>query len=92
MNLANAASRDFGGAMTELMLQVAPVLVDVGLIAFVVGMMAAVGMRLTVSQIVGPLRGAFLPIKALLASFVLVPALAFAIRAAFPSATASTSG
>ena len=58
--------------------------VDVGVLAFVVGTMAAVGMRLTVSQIVGPLRGAFLPIKALLASFVLVPALAFAIRAVLP--------
>ena len=59
-------------------------LVDVGLIAFVVGTMAAAGMRLTVSQIVGPLRGGFLPIKALLASFVLVPALALAIRAVLP--------
>jgi predicted Na+-dependent transporter len=66
--------------MTQ-MLQLA---VDAGLVAFVVCTMAAAGMRLTVSRIVGPLRGGLLPIKALLASFVLVPALALAIRAVLP--------
>ena len=78
--------------MIKLMLQAAPVVVELGLIAFVVGTMAAAGMRLTVSQIVGPLRGGFLPIKALLASFVLVPALALAIRAVLPLSDGSGIG
>jgi predicted Na+-dependent transporter len=67
-----------------MMTQMLQLAVDAGLLAFVVCTMAAAGMRLTVSQIVGPLRGGLLPIKALLASFVLVPALAFAIRAVLP--------
>jgi predicted Na+-dependent transporter len=70
--------------MIKLMLQAAPAIVEIGLIAFVVGTMSAAGMRLTIRQIVGPLRGGLLPIKALVASFVMVPALAFAIRAVLP--------
>ena len=41
-------------------------------------------MRLTISQIMGPLRRWILPIKAPVANLVLVPALALAIRAVFP--------
>ena len=66
------------------MLQAARVLGDLGILAFVVATMAALGLRLTISQIMGPLRGWILPIKALVANFVLVPALALAIRAVFP--------
>ena len=66
------------------MLKATAVLADLGILAFVVATMAALGMRLTISQIMGPLRGWILPIKALAANFVLVPALALAIRAVFP--------
>ena len=66
------------------MLQTTRVLADLGILTFVVATMTTLGMRLTIGQIVGPLRGGLLPMKALLASFVLVPALAVAIRAVFP--------
>ena len=66
------------------MLQTPRVLADLGILTFVVATMTALGMRLAIGQIVGPLRGGSLPLKALLASFVLVPALAVAIRAVFP--------
>jgi predicted Na+-dependent transporter len=66
------------------MLKATAVLADLGILAFVVATMAALGMRLTISQIIGPLRGWILPIKVLVANFVLVPALALAIRALFP--------
>ena len=65
-------------------LQATRVLGDLGILAFVVATMTALGMRLTISQIMGPLRRWILPIKALVANFVLVPALALAIRAVFP--------
>lgn len=64
--------------------QATRVLADFGILAFVVATMTALGLRLTIGQIVGPLRGGLLPIKALVASFVLVPAVALAIRAALP--------
>ena len=57
---------------------------DLGILTFVVATMTALGMRLTISQIMGPLRGWILPIKALVANFVLVPAVALPIRAVFP--------
>jgi predicted Na+-dependent transporter len=66
------------------MLEARAVLADLGILTFVVATMAALGMRLTISQIMGPLRGWILPIKALVANFVLVPAFALAIRAVFP--------
>lgn len=59
-------------------------LADLGILTFVVATMAALGMRLTIGEIVGPLRGGVLPIKVLVASFVLVPAFALAIRAVVP--------
>ena len=65
------------------MLQATRVLSDLAILTFVVATMTALGMRLTISQIMGPLRGWILPIKALVANLVLVPALALAIRAGF---------
>ena len=64
--------------------QTTRLIADLGILTFVVATMAALGLRLTIGQIVGPLRSGLLPIKALLASFVLVPALAVAIRAVLP--------
>ena len=46
---------------------------------FVVGSMLAMGMSLSVAQILQPLKNARLVILALLANFVLVPLLAFGI-------------
>ena len=72
-------------------LQATRVLGDLGILAFVVATMTALGMRLTISQIMGPLRGWILPIKALVANLVLVPALALR-SGPFRSATALASG
>jgi predicted Na+-dependent transporter len=51
---------------------------------FVVTSMLAMGMSLTIAQIIEPLRNARLVILALLANFVLVPALAYGIAAVIP--------
>jgi BASS family bile acid:Na+ symporter len=48
--------------------------------------MAALGLSLTIGQIVQPLSNARLVTMALLANFVLTPALALVLRAAFPMA------
>lgn len=51
---------------------------------FVVTSMLAMGMSLTIAQIVEPLRNVRLVMLALLANFVLVPALAYLIAAVIP--------
>jgi len=51
---------------------------------FVVTSMLAMGMSLTMAQILQPLKNARLVILALLANFVLVPLLAYAITLVFP--------
>jgi BASS family bile acid:Na+ symporter len=53
-------------------------------LVFVVTSMLAMGMSLTISQIVAPLRNVRLVLLALIANFVLVPALAYAIAAVIP--------
>lgn len=66
------------------MLQVTQVIANVGILTFVVASMAALGLSLSVGQIVQPLRNGRLVALALLANFVLTPALAFAIKAVIP--------
>ena len=51
---------------------------------FIVGSMLATGLSLTTAQILRPLKNARLVIVALLANFVLVPALAYLITAILP--------
>lgn len=51
---------------------------------FVVTSMLAMGMSLTIAQIVEPLRNVRLVVLALVANFVLVPALAYVIAAVIP--------
>jgi BASS family bile acid:Na+ symporter len=51
---------------------------------FVVASMLAMGMSLTIAQIAAPLRNVRLVLLALVANFVLVPALAYAIAAIIP--------
>lgn len=66
------------------MLEALRVLGDGGVLVFVVATMMGMGFRLTVTQIVAPLRTLRLPIMALLANFLFVPAFAIAIRASLP--------
>lgn len=65
-------------------LQMTQVIANVGILTFVVASMAALGLSLTIGQIVQPLRNGRLVVMALLANFVLTPALAFAIKAVIP--------
>jgi BASS family bile acid:Na+ symporter len=57
-------------------LQITREIASVGILTFVVASMAALGLSLTVGQIVQPLRNRHLVVMALLANFVLTPALA----------------
>ena len=65
-------------------LQMTQLIANIGILTFVVASMAALGLSLTVGQIVQPLRNGRLVVMALLANFVLTPALAFAIKAVVP--------
>lgn len=53
-------------------------------LVFVVGSMLAMGLSLTVPQIIQPLKNKRLVILALIANFVIVPALAYGITALIP--------
>lgn len=52
-------------------------------LVFVVGSMAAMGLSLTMDQIITPLRNGRLVLMALLANFILVPALAYLLNSVF---------
>ena len=60
------------------------VLANGAVLLFVVATMLAVGLSLTVSQILAPLRRARLVVFALVANFVVVPVLAFALTRLIP--------
>ena len=64
--------------------QISQVIANIGILTFVVASMAALGLSLTINQILRPLRNGRLVIIALLANFVLTPALAFAIKTLIP--------
>jgi predicted Na+-dependent transporter len=66
------------------MLQISQVIANIGILTFVVASMAALGLSLSVGQIVQPLRNGRLVVMTLLANFVLTPALAFALKAVIP--------
>jgi predicted Na+-dependent transporter len=59
-------------------------IMNLSTLVFVVTGMLAMGLSLTIAQIVAPLRNARLVILALLANFVLVPALAYLIGLVIP--------
>lgn len=65
-------------------LQISQLIANIGILTFVVASMAALGLSLSVGQIVQPLRSGRLVVMALLANFVLTPILAFAIKAVIP--------
>jgi predicted Na+-dependent transporter len=64
--------------------QMTQLIANIGILTFVVASMAALGLSLSVGQIVQLLRNGRLVAMALLANFVLTPALAFAIKAVIP--------
>ena len=66
------------------MAEVIQTLSNIFTLVFVVASMAAMGLSLTVSQIMDPLRNVSLVVRSLLASFVLVPLLAYAIKTVIP--------
>ncbi len=68
----------------ETIQQMTQLIANIGILTFVVASMAALGLSLSVGQIVQPLRNGRLVVMALLANFVLIPALAFAIKAIVP--------
>lgn len=71
------------------MQDVLTVVTQVGILVFVVAGMAAMGLALTVSAIVGPLRSGRLVLGVLLANFVVVPAVAVAAARLLPMDDAS---
>ena len=64
--------------------EILAVMTQVGMLLFVVGGMAAMGLSLTVSRIVTPLRDARMVVLLLLANFVVVPAVAIAAARLLP--------
>lgn len=67
-------------------------LATLSVLVFVVTSMLAMGLNLTVGQILDPLRDLALVAKALVANFVLVPLLAYAILLAIPLTEAQSIG
>ncbi len=63
---------------------------QVGVLAFVVTSMLGLGMSLTVSQIIDPLRNVRLLVIILIANFIVVPLLAWTIGKALPMDTPGT--
>ena len=63
-----------------IMQEVVTALANVSVLVFVVSSMLAMGLSLTVKQIIDPLRNVRLVLLALLANFVLVPLAAYLIR------------
>jgi BASS family bile acid:Na+ symporter len=66
--------------MTEIL----AVLAQLSVLVFVIGSMASMGLSLKMAQIVAPLKNAKLVIMALLANFILIPAVAYAITLVMP--------
>jgi len=64
--------------------EVLQVLMNLSVLVFVITSMLAMGLNLTVSQIIAPLRNARLVILALVANFILVPLLVYLILLVIP--------
>ena len=72
------------GPRKENILDILSTLQSLFTLAFVVTSMLSMGLSLTVSQILQPLRNTRLVIMALAANFVIVPAVAFALSRIIP--------
>lgn len=66
------------------MSEILAVLMNLSVLVFVITSMLAMGLNLTVSQIIAPLRNARLVVLALVANFILVPLLAYLILLVIP--------
>ena len=66
------------------MSEVLQVIMNLSVLIFVITSMLAMGLSLTVKQIIQPLRNARLVILALVANFILVPILAYLIVLVIP--------
>ena len=66
------------------MTEVAAAVLDVAVVAFAVSSMLSVGLGSTLAEIAGPLRHVRGVIRALVANFVLVPALALLVVRVMP--------
>lgn len=66
------------------MTDVLETLAMLSMLVFVISSMISMGLSLTIGQIIDPLKNARLVVMALLANFVLVPAVAYAITLIFP--------
>jgi len=64
--------------------QIIQIIANIGIIAFVVAGMAALGLELTLKKVIEPLSDLFLLIKVVVANFLLVPALAYLIVVIIP--------
>ena len=64
--------------------EILQVLMNLSVLVFVITSMLAMGLNLTVGQIIAPLRNARLVILALVANFILVPILAYLILLVIP--------
>jgi BASS family bile acid:Na+ symporter len=67
-------------------------LASLSVLVFVVSSMLAMGLSLTIAQIVGPLKNVSLVVKALAANFILAPLLAFIILQIIPLSQAQSIG
>lgn len=70
--------------MRKRVTEILNVIAQLAGLVFVVGSMLAMGLSLTVPQIIQPLKNARLVILALVANFILVPALAYGLTAIIP--------
>ncbi|MGB7096278.1 MAG: bile acid:sodium symporter, partial [Anaerolineales bacterium] len=66
------------------MSEIITVIAQISALTFIITSMLAMGLSLTVKQIMDPLRNMRLVLLALLANFVLVPALAYLITVVIP--------
>ena len=66
------------------MSEILEVIMNLSVLVFVIAGMLAMGLSLTIKQIIAPLRNARLVVLALVANFVLVPILAYLIQLVIP--------
>jgi len=67
-----------------IMSQILLVIAQISALTFILTSMLAMGLSLTIKQIVDPLRNLRVVLLALLANFILIPALAYLIQVVIP--------
>ncbi|MGW8319843.1 MAG: bile acid:sodium symporter family protein [Candidatus Promineifilaceae bacterium] len=74
------------------MSEILETLAKLSVLVFVVSSMLAMGLNLTIAQIIGPLKNVSLVVKALIANFVLAPLVAYVITLIIPLSDAQSIG